>query len=322
MAEKIILNYNIQLLIGGMGNLKDPYCLKCINYINELKRKYPNNIWADPEEFFSDGTLINYGSDFGLMPSFFEPGGIVQHEFFIAGTPVLAFKTGGLKDSVFEFNFENHKGNGIIFDKYDGVNLYNAMGRAVQLYHSKEEFHICQKNAFRSSIDVMDVAKAWGTEFYRLKGKIFCDNNSINKEVLEFNKHLDENIKIFDAEINKYDERTYVFKDNNIEHTKNCQNELFSNKTKVPVTFIYYPEKGEKNKVVQISGSWDNWNEKKNLIFDSLNYRWKTMLYLTKGQKYLYKYILDNEWKTNPQESLNKQGNIINNEVDLMFKSS
>ena len=322
VAEKIILNYNIQLLIGGMGNLKDPYCLKCINYINELKRKYPNNIWADPEEFFSDGTLINYGSDFGLMPSFFEPGGIVQHEFFIAGTPVLAFKTGGLKDSVFEFNFENHKGNGIIFDKYDGVNLYNAMGRAVQLYHSKEEFHICQKNAFHSSIDVMDVAKAWGTEFYRLKGKIFCDNNSINKEVLEFNKHLDENIKIFDAEINKYDERTYVFNDNNIEHIKNCQNELFSNRTKVPVTFIYYPEKGEKNKVVQISGSWDNWNEKKNLIFDSLNYRWKTMLYLTKGQKYLYKYILDNEWKTNPQESLNKQGNIINNEVDLIFKSS
>ena len=46
------------------------------------------------------------------------------------------------------------------------------------------------------------------------------------------------------------------------------------------------------------------------------------MLYLTKGQKYLYKYILDNEWKTNPQESLNKQGNIINNEVDLIFKSS
>ena len=31
VAEKIILNYNIQLLIGGMGNLKDPYCLKCIN---------------------------------------------------------------------------------------------------------------------------------------------------------------------------------------------------------------------------------------------------------------------------------------------------
>lgn len=31
-----------------------------------------------------------------MMPSKFEPGGIVQHESLIAGTPVIAFKTGGL----------------------------------------------------------------------------------------------------------------------------------------------------------------------------------------------------------------------------------
>ena len=42
-------------------------------------------------------------ADFGLMPSAFEPGGIVQHEFFVGATPVVAFKTGGLKDSVIEF---------------------------------------------------------------------------------------------------------------------------------------------------------------------------------------------------------------------------
>ncbi len=48
--------------------------------------------------------MVNLGADFGLMPSAFEPGGIVQQEFFIAGTPVVAFKTGGLKDTVFEYN--------------------------------------------------------------------------------------------------------------------------------------------------------------------------------------------------------------------------
>jgi glycogen synthase len=37
---------------------------------------------------------INLGADFGLMPSLFEPGGVVQHEFFVAGTPVIAFRTG------------------------------------------------------------------------------------------------------------------------------------------------------------------------------------------------------------------------------------
>lgn len=50
------------------------------------------------------------------MPSVFEPGGIVQHEFFVAATPVVAFKTGGLKDTVIEFEWITSKGNGIIFE--------------------------------------------------------------------------------------------------------------------------------------------------------------------------------------------------------------
>ena len=50
------------------------------------------------------------------MPSLFEPGGIVQHEFFIAGTPVIAFKTGGLKDTVVEFRYDTKTGNGFTFE--------------------------------------------------------------------------------------------------------------------------------------------------------------------------------------------------------------
>ena len=43
-----------------------------------LKNKHPKHFWANPDSFFSDGPLINIGSDFGMMPSLFEPGGIVQ----------------------------------------------------------------------------------------------------------------------------------------------------------------------------------------------------------------------------------------------------
>ena len=117
-AEAIINKYNgkVNILVGGMGNPKDPYCMNCINKMNYLREKYPYNFWANPNEFFTDGPAVNVGADFGLMPSLFEPGGIVQHEFFIGGTPVLAFKTGGLKDTVFEFNYQTNKGNGITFE--------------------------------------------------------------------------------------------------------------------------------------------------------------------------------------------------------------
>ena len=74
--------------------------------INELKILYPQNFWAAPTEFFYDGSLINSGSDWALMPSKFEPGGIVQHESFVGSTPVIAHRTGGLKDTVIDFDMK------------------------------------------------------------------------------------------------------------------------------------------------------------------------------------------------------------------------
>jgi starch synthase len=60
-----------------MANPKDPYGIYCINLINILKNRYPLLFWADPNSFFTDGPLVNLGADYGLMPSLFEPCGIV-----------------------------------------------------------------------------------------------------------------------------------------------------------------------------------------------------------------------------------------------------
>lgn len=90
-AEQLIQRYEgkIQLLVGGRVVWNDPYSAYCGHKLEHLKQKYPSCIWANPNEFFTDGVLVNLGADVGVMPSKFEPGGIVQHEFFIAGTPVL-----------------------------------------------------------------------------------------------------------------------------------------------------------------------------------------------------------------------------------------
>ena len=47
--------------------------------MKQLAHKYPKCFWANPDMFFTDGPLCNIGSDFAVMPSLFEPGGIVQH---------------------------------------------------------------------------------------------------------------------------------------------------------------------------------------------------------------------------------------------------
>lgn len=68
------------------------------------------------------------------MPSLFEPCGIVQQEFFVAGTPVLAFKTGGLKDTVKEFETSTLKGNGVNFEAHKTFDLIFAIKRAFDIF--------------------------------------------------------------------------------------------------------------------------------------------------------------------------------------------
>ncbi len=79
VAEEIIkkYNYRVQFLVGGPANRGEPYSADCANRMMRLKSNYPNCFWSEPDKFFYDGPVVNRGADFGLMPSMFEPGGIV-----------------------------------------------------------------------------------------------------------------------------------------------------------------------------------------------------------------------------------------------------
>ena len=79
VAEEVIkkYKYKVQFLVAGPANRNEPYSRDCADKMAHLKFLYPNCFWAAPEEFFYDGALVNRGADFGLMPSLFEPGGIV-----------------------------------------------------------------------------------------------------------------------------------------------------------------------------------------------------------------------------------------------------
>ena len=54
-----ITNGKINILVGGMGDRRDPYVGACVNKMNYLRGKYPYAFWADPNEFFTDGPKIN-----------------------------------------------------------------------------------------------------------------------------------------------------------------------------------------------------------------------------------------------------------------------
>ena len=288
-AEHLINKYRgkVNILVGGPAMRKDPYAGKCAATLEYLANRYPNSVWAAPNEFFSDGPLVNLGADFGLMPSQFEPGGIVQHEFFVGGTPVVAFRTGGLKDSISEFKWDTNEGNGFLFESFNHGDFIYAMERAIGTFHNKEKYKILRENARKSTTDGATVTRAWCKEFYRLRGKAFIDQELVAKEEALVNSEWD-NEKYNDSYIDEYIYRTFVASPGSEEEIKEHVplSELIKRSSKsglVATTFkISLGTKYVRS--VQISGSFDGWKTNHNMEYDSYTNCWFVSFHLKKGK--------------------------------------
>jgi starch synthase len=131
-AMETLMGLNFQLVIKGGGDK---------NYVNRIKhfmKKYPKKIGADLEFNDIDVTKAYAGSDMILMPSRFEPCGIVQLIAMRYGAIPIVRHIGGLIDTVTDYNPRTSKGNGFVFKKYDSREMLVAVARAVENYKYKE----------------------------------------------------------------------------------------------------------------------------------------------------------------------------------------
>ena len=158
-------------IIGGMIDGSE-YSKYCADLMKSLLVRHKSNFWANPEAFFTEGVNLTKAADLFLMPSLFEPGGIVQHEALIAGTPVIAFNTGGLRDSIHEFDLTTCKGNGFVFNDHNPSSFRAAVSRALNVLKIPKAYKILTDNCKSSFMDVATVARSWRGEFYRLINRV------------------------------------------------------------------------------------------------------------------------------------------------------
>ena len=158
----------------------------------------------------------------------------------------------------------------------------------------------------------------WGKEFYRIKNKIFYDKNIVNKEVFNFKKNINNERKKFDEEMKLYNDKKYIFgMKEPIEIEKTDEENNDNEEGYLEISFIINVEKGKKYKIVQITGSWDNWKQKFDLSYDPLNNYWKTYITLPKGSTYFYKYLVDNDFIINKNEKMEEKENELYNIIEL-----
>ena len=73
-----------------------------------------------------------------LMPSLFEPCGLSQLMSLKYGTLPIVRETGGLKDTVDNYNEEEKTGTGFSFPNYNAHEMLDTVRRAESVYYDKK----------------------------------------------------------------------------------------------------------------------------------------------------------------------------------------
>ncbi|MDR2588098.1 MAG: glycogen synthase [Spirochaetales bacterium] len=123
---------DLQMVILGTGN---------VAYEQELARlawKLPN-LKVILQFNTQLAHLIEGGADFFLMPSVFEPCGLNQLYSLRYGAIPIVSRTGGLSDTVENYDETTGKGTGIIIDPVNSESIYDAVKRAVGLYKNNKK---------------------------------------------------------------------------------------------------------------------------------------------------------------------------------------
>jgi starch synthase len=90
--------------------------------------------------------LITAGSDFLLMPSRYEPCGLTQLYALRYGTLPIVRRTGGLADTVENYDEATGSGTGFMFDELTPRSIFDTTGWAVWAWYNKPD-HITQMRA-------------------------------------------------------------------------------------------------------------------------------------------------------------------------------
>lgn len=113
---------------------------------------------------------IEAGADFFLMPSRFEPCGLNQMYSQRYGTIPVVHRTGGLADSVEDWNPRKKTGAGLVFSPCTKAALSKAVGRAFQLRADPVAWDRIRSRAMERDFSWATAARAYEAVYRRACG--------------------------------------------------------------------------------------------------------------------------------------------------------
>ncbi|MFA6603355.1 MAG: glycogen/starch synthase [Patescibacteria group bacterium] len=134
----------------------------------ELKKHFPNNLGLHLFSNFELPRKIFAGADLMLIPSSFEPGGIIALEALRYGCVPLVRRTGGLNDIVTDFDPNSGEGNGFSFRERSAWALFGAIIEALAIHRQSTQWHRLVRNAMASVVTWDDAAEEYENWYERI----------------------------------------------------------------------------------------------------------------------------------------------------------
>lgn len=154
---------NLQFVLLGTGEEKYHQVLRDLAKKN--KKTLGVHILFDAKM----AKKIYAGSDMLLFPSYYEPCGLGQIIGLRYGAIPVGHATGGLADTIQEFDPVTREGNGFLFGQYSSEALFAAILRALKIFKQEKVWKGLVRNAMESDFSWTASAKKYSQLYETVK---------------------------------------------------------------------------------------------------------------------------------------------------------
>ncbi|MBR6710231.1 MAG: glycogen synthase GlgA [Selenomonadaceae bacterium] len=162
MMDEILMHENFQFVLLGTGDKIYE------DWFKGLAWRYPNKVSCNIR-FSNELAQRMYASaDIFLMPSNYEPCGIGQLISLRYGAVPVVRETGGLKDTVQQYDKYANAGNGFVFGNYNAHEMMYSLKRALSTYGNFEIWTKIMRNAMNTDYSWSGSAKEYKDLYEKL----------------------------------------------------------------------------------------------------------------------------------------------------------
>jgi len=161
VAEPLLRQLGFQLIVLGSGDGR------FMSFFQNLGNSFSQQVSCHLSFDEVLPHLIWGGADAILIPSRFEPAGLTQMEAMRYGVVPIVRKTGGLADTVEDYNPRCNSGTGFVFKEFDSLAMAIAISRAFENYRHRQVWQDIQKRAMEKDFSWKKSAQKYLDLFFK-----------------------------------------------------------------------------------------------------------------------------------------------------------